>query len=75
MLRNGSWIRVDLLLQQIDGCIELSVRSGKSGVGRVVDHDVRFDAVALDEPYAVRAVDPGFSGCGHAVIGLSVAAR
>jgi hypothetical protein len=50
MLRNGSWIVVDLLLQQIDGGIELSVRSVKSGVGRVVDHDVGFDAVALDEP-------------------------
>ena len=40
----------------------------------IVDDDIRLDAMALDQPLALRPVDPGFGGGGDAAVGFEVAA-
>jgi hypothetical protein len=67
---HGVGIVLDLLLEQIDGGLELRIRTGKGCVGRVVDGDIGIDAVALDEPLAVGCVDAGLGRGGDAVVGL-----
>ena len=74
MRGNGARVFLDLFFQEVDGGLELSVLSGEGGVGKIVDDDVGIDAVAFDEPDAVRAVDAGFRGGGYAVVGLHIAA-
>ena len=70
MRRDGARVVFDLLLEQVERGLELSVRSGEAGVGEIVDDDIGIDAVAFNEPGAVRAVDAGFAGGGNAIIGL-----
>src|SRR5262245_42913451 len=53
----GSWchdrLALDLALQVLDRRVQLRITAEEGGVGQVVDHDVRIDAVAFDEPCAL----------------------
>jgi hypothetical protein len=56
------------LNQILDGGVELRVVSGECGVREIIHDNVEIDAVAFDEPFALRAVDADFSGRGDSLI-------
>src|SRR5580658_1232480 len=75
MRQYGARIVLDLLLQQVDAGLELRVGSAKRCVGQIIDGDVGFHAVALNEPaLAIGAVDADFRGRGESVVRLDIAA-
>jgi len=74
VVRHRSRIILDLLLEQIDGCLKLRVRPTKGCVRKVIDYDVGIDAVSFDDPFSRRVVDACFTRARQAPVGLSVAA-
>src|SRR5271155_3178602 len=63
----------DLIGEYADGRFQLRVLSFESGVRQVIDNDIRIDAVALDQPFALGAVDAQFSRGSDTLIGQVVA--
>src|ERR1700691_2031457 len=75
MRGQGTRIVLDLLLQKVDAGLKLRVGPAKSGMWQVVDGDVRFHTVTLNQPaLAIRAIDADFRGRGESVVGLDIAA-
>src|SRR6185312_6609387 len=65
----------DFLLQVFDRRVELRVLSGERAMGQVVDDDIGVDAVAFDQPVAVRTKDASLRRRGDAAIDEEVARR
>src|ERR1700733_12645639 len=62
--RSGHWIRlvVDKLLQMLDRGVELRVLTLEGCVRKIIDDDVRIDAMAFDQPGALWSKDSGLAG-------------
>ena len=65
---------LDFLLQIRDRRLELGVLSHERRVRQVVHHDVGIDAVALDQPGALRAVDAELRRRGDALVHQEIVA-
>ncbi len=70
--RFGDRLLLDLLLEILDRRLELRVLALERRVRQVVDDDVGIDAVAFDQPVALRAEDAGFGGGRDAAVDQEV---
>ncbi len=58
--RNSDWVELDLLLQMLEGGLELGVFSPERRVRQVVHDDVRVNPVTFDQPFAFRSINAMF---------------
>src|SRR5580704_13711227 len=67
-LGDGPRILLNLLVQILYSGVQLRVAAGEGGVGKIVDHHIRVNSVAFDQPFAFRPVNPVFGGGGDPVV-------